>query len=182
MLVKQTGLLVGILCLLFSITQAQQTNVVVNDQPLSTAVLQSFEQYYRVKIQAGRYWYDPYCGLWGLEGGAAEGLILAGLQLGGNLRADASKGRTGIFINGRQINELERGRWQQILGQTIPGRYQLDSYGNLNYEQGGFIVNVVQLLQRNQSTFYRSSITGIGTGGDGNGFYVIGKDFSYSKF
>ena len=168
--------------LFLSLSACAQSDVFVNGKELSSKTVQNLSAYYKVQIQKGSYWYDPTCGLWGFEGGEAVGLILAGLDFGGTLSAKASNGKTGIFINGRQINASERWKWQQLLGQTIPGRYRLDAWGNLSYERGGFIVNVVQLSQQNSSSFYRSSVTDIGTGGDGSGFYVIGKDFSYSRF
>lgn len=181
---KTWGILITLFALLLGGVNTQaQSKVFVNGAELSTEIVQQLEAYYRVKIQQGKYWYDPVCGLWGMDGGAAEGLLLAGLDFGAPLQANASKGKTGIYINGRQINSLERNRWKQLLGQTIPGRYMLDAWGNLSYENGAYIVNVVQVAQASQqSTFYRSSITDIGMGGDSSGFYIMGKDWSYSSF
>src|SRR5258708_2851072 len=50
----------------------------------------------------GAYWYDAR---WGACGRDAEGRMATflppGLDLGGPMRTDASKGATGVFINGR---------------------------------------------------------------------------------
>ena len=67
----------------------------------------ALERTYGVPVAAGRYWYDAFSGVWGMEGGPAQGQIHPGLQLGGPLRADASGGDTGVFVNGRQLHRLE---------------------------------------------------------------------------
>ena len=169
----------------FAMKSSAQSGVFVNHQELSPSIVQALELYNYVKIQKGSYWYDPACGLWGLEGKEAAGFILPGLNFGGHLRPNASKGNTGIFINGRQINATEQQRWQLLLGQTTPGRYLLDALGNLYYENGIYLTNIVQLAQQHRqksSSFYRSTTTDVGIGSDGNSFYIMGEDFSYSNF
>src|SRR5690606_31415590 len=69
---------------------AQGTGIVVNGRPLTGEMIRSLEAFYRVRMAPGTYWYDPYSGAWGLEGGPVAGLILPGLELGGSLREDAS--------------------------------------------------------------------------------------------
>jgi hypothetical protein len=192
--------LIKIACLLTlgwgSSAQAQQT-VIVNGQQLPSATVQQLENFYQIKIQSGRYWYDPSCGLWGLEGGPAQGGMMPGLRLGGPLRADASSGQTGIFINGRQINQRERAQWEQLTGPITPGRYWLDAYGNVGMEGGPALVNLLALAQQtpsrpnpsasqqntgNSNTFYRNFYTDTGSGSSSDGFYIIGEDWSYSDF
>lgn len=184
----------------------QPTGVVVNGQEVPKSYLNLLEQYYQTKVQKGRYWYDPYCGLWGLEGGSAQGVMLPNLQLGGELKENASKGTTGIYINGRQINATERLQWEQLVGGKItPTRYLMDAYGNVMTETGIYQLNVVQVAnQRAQAynngsnynnnnrnrpyndgkgnTFYRNWYTDTGSGGSKDGFYIIGKDWSVSSF
>ena len=188
--VFQFPLAVFILLLCFTSQTTAQTGVYVNGTEMPTAYKQTMEQYYQMKIQQGRYWYDATCGLWGLEGGPALGIILANLPLGGRLNSNASNGRTGIFINGRQINYTEQSQWQQLVGQITPGRYWLDAYGNVGYEGGYALANLIQLAQQaqaysgrsNGSSFYRNFYTGNGSGSSSEGFYIMGKDWSYSSF
>jgi hypothetical protein len=87
-------------------------------------------------IPAGEYWYDRTSGLWGKRGGPTLGQILPDLDLGGPLRADASGGDTGVFINGRQIHPVELGYLRQLYGTVNRGRYWLDTGGTGGYEGG----------------------------------------------
>jgi hypothetical protein len=88
---------------------------------LEDSTLQALERGYGVPIKPGRYWYDGVSGVWGLEGGPAEGQIHPGLRLGGPLKRDASKGRTGVIVNGRELHELDGGA--APLRDGDPGRY-----------------------------------------------------------
>lgn len=169
--------------------QQGNTGVYINGVELQTQVVHALEQYYKVKVKKGRYWYDAKCGLWGLEGREAQGVVLANLDFGASMNAKASSGNTGIYINGRQINNSERTQWQAILGQTYPGKYMLDAYGNLYTEAGAYLVNVLQLIRNkapyndgNGNYFYRNYYTDITTGGNGDGFYIMGDGWSYSSF
>ena len=165
--------------------QATSRRVLVNGVSLSLAQIQKLERQYRIQIQDGAYWYDKRSGLWGLQGGPAVGVIPANLGLGGALKADASAGNTGIFINGRQIHMYEALYLQQLLGYVQPGRYWLDAKGNAGKEGGPVLVNLLQLARKSNSggkaAFYRNEYTGIGAGAtaDGHG-YVMGKDFMVS--
>jgi hypothetical protein len=177
------------------------TGVFVNGVEVQADYLQLLEQYYQTKVQRGRYWYDPYCGLWGMEGGPALGVMLPNLQFGGPMKSDASNGKTGIFINGRQINATERVQWEQLVGRITPDRYLLDAYGNVMTESGVYQLNLLQVAAASQqapaagyndqgayhdgsgNTFYRNWYTDTGSGSSSDGFfYVIGEDFSYSSY
>jgi hypothetical protein len=158
-------------------------NVVINGEKLSDATVGRLQQQLQVRIFDGAYWYDPACGAWGIERGPTLGFILAGLKIGGPLRADASAGTSWVYINGRQLP------WQDVtalqrLGPVLPGKYWLDAAGNVGYEGSPIpIVNLVQLsaaaARRGGGSYHsRSDITGIGSGGDGRTSYVMGKDFS----
>ncbi|HRD96958.1 MAG TPA: hypothetical protein PLA97_11240 [Rubrivivax sp.] len=107
--------------------------VVINTQPLSPATRSRLEATYRTRLLAGRYWYDPRTGWWGVEGGPTIGLVHAGLALGGPLRADASHGSSGVFINGRQLHGMEV-TYLRTLGPVWPGRYWADALGNVGLE------------------------------------------------
>jgi hypothetical protein len=116
------------------------SGVVVNGTPVSEQEMTNLRRQMGVPatspIPAGEYWYDRTSGLWGKRGGPTLGQILPGLDLGGPLRADASSGDTGVFINGRQIHRDEWAFLQQLYGTVIPGRYWLDASGTGGYEGG----------------------------------------------
>jgi hypothetical protein len=63
------------------------------------------------------------------------------LDLGGPLKAKASNGTTGVFINGRELHVVDVLRLQQIT-RVIPGRYWCDAYGNIGFEGGPVLVNL----------------------------------------
>ena len=156
-------LLVGAVVGLAAPTQASAQSVhgarhvIINGTPLDAQTLYALERAYGTPVLAGRYWYDRLCGAWGYEGGPARGFIHPGLNLGGPLRADASGGRTGVFFNGRELHALDVIGLRQIIP-VRPGRYWLDAWGNVGYEGGPAVVNLVQLLQS----------AGGGAGGDGS--------------
>jgi hypothetical protein len=110
--------------------------VFVNQTRLDEKEIQTLEALYNVRLQSGYFWYDAVSGLWGLDGGPTMGQILPGLKLGGPLRADASKSNTGVFINGREIHELEFLYLQRVFGTVNPGRYWLNAQGIGGYEGG----------------------------------------------
>ena len=157
--------------------------VVINGTRLSRKQIDSLEQAYRVKIQGGTYWYDKTCGAWGLQGGPTAGFILPNLDLGGPLRADASNGTTGVFVNGRQLHTYDVLALQQLLGPIAPGRYWLDAQGNVGIEDGPMLFNIVRIANTapkrgGAGSTYRSNITGIGGGSSGGTSYVMGKDWA----
>jgi hypothetical protein len=108
-------------------------SVIINGIRLGDQDLESLERAYRVRIRDGYYWYDRMNGSWGKQGGPTEGFILAGLNLGGPLRADASNGDTGVFINGRQLHRVDVARLQQIWP-VYRSRCWMDAYGNIGLE------------------------------------------------
>jgi hypothetical protein len=83
------------------------TDVVVNGTLLDNRTKNALDSYYQTRIPSARYWYDSFSGVWGLERGPAQRQILAGPRLGGPLRANASNGTTGVFVNARQLHYLE---------------------------------------------------------------------------
>lgn len=109
--------------------------VLVNGIALSDAEVAFLSRIYG-DIATGRYWYDPVSGLYGLEGGPATGRIQANLRLGGPLRADASGGGSGVFVNGRELSPAERARMKARSGFVPAGRYWLDPRGRGGIEGG----------------------------------------------
>jgi len=181
--------------------QAGQT-VVVNGITLSAAQIGSLRQNHGLQMAPGRYWYDKISGLWGYEGQPTAGSGLPNLPFKGRLAPNASNGNTGIYLNGRQLPQQDLVYLQAILGYLQPGKYWLDSEGNMGYEGGPALVNLLQLSQKaqqntagyrqqgsakggnygsngsNQNTMHRNWYTGTGSGSDGNTSYVIGDGWS----
>lgn len=154
--------------------EAQTRSVLVNSVRLSDATVKGLEQKYRVVIQDGDYWYDRVSGAWGLRGGPTVGFTLAGLNLGGSLRSDASAGNTGVFINGRQLHQNDVVALMQ-LGPVYQGRYWVDANGYFGFEGGPALGNLwlaAQAARRQgaQTTYTRS---GSMFGSDGNGCLVF---------
>lgn len=108
-------------------------SVTINGQRLSDQDVETFERTFRIQVRDGDYWYDRMNGSWGLTRGPVAGFILAGLDLGGPLREDASNGDTGVFINGRQLHRVDVARLAQI-GPVYPGRCWMDALGNIGIE------------------------------------------------
>ena len=98
-----------------------------------------------VRIASGRYWYDRRSGAWGFQGGPTRGIITAGLRMGGRLKANASRGRSGVYINGRQLTYTEA-RTLRRLVRTLPrGSYWVDRWGNAGRVGGPALVNLRRL-------------------------------------
>ena len=111
------------------------SSVVVNGSVLSADVIRQLQQLYPVPIPPGRYWYDPISGGYGREGEPIAGQMLPGLALGGTLAPEASRGTSGVFINGRQLTTGEKS-YIELLCQTpvIVGRYWVMATGLGGYE------------------------------------------------
>ena len=121
--------------LLLAAASAFAADVVVNGVPLEESTRKSLEHKYGVPIKPGRYWYDNVSGVWGPEGGPGAGQIHAGLRLGGPLRRDASKGHTGVIVNGLELHALDVAALQRCLV-VVPGSYWVLANG-LGGVEGG---------------------------------------------
>jgi hypothetical protein len=120
------------------------TRVVINGRALTPQQVREVEQTYGARPGPGNYWYDPVSGLYGAAGRPAYGFMLPGHDFG-PLAAGASAGRSGVFINGRQLPAEEVAVWGKLLAAPItPGRYWLDGHGNAGVE--GVAVPRVNLL------------------------------------
>src|SRR5687767_9143851 len=84
-----------------------KTGIIVNGAVLPPETVQQLQQVYPVNVPPGRYWYDAVSGVWGREGEPVAGQMMPGLRLGGTLAADASRGTSDVFINGRQLTAGE---------------------------------------------------------------------------
>jgi hypothetical protein len=150
-----------------------KSQVIINDFQLSDEDVEALEQRYGVRIQDGAYWYDRATGAWGTQGGPTLGWIEAGLGIGGPLKADASRGNTGVFINGRELHMYDVVALQR-LGPVYPGRYWVDARGNFGFEGGPALGNLMVAARMSGAAggggpWTVSSSAGT-AGGDGNGF------------
>jgi hypothetical protein len=131
--------------------------IVVNGQTLSAETVRQLQQIYPVAIPSGRYWYDPISGAWGREGEPIAGQMMAGLSLGGPLIANASRGTSGVFINGRQITAGEKAYIERLCQTPVaPARYWIMSSGIGGFEGGPAFFNLAQCPGAQQSSGPRS--------------------------
>lgn len=105
--------------------QTDRTQTVINGTALTAQQKAEFVQNYGTPPLAGRFWYDARSGLWGVDGREAFGVLRPGHNYG-QLSPTASRGTTGVFINGRQINLAEALYIRNLLGSVLPGRWWLD--------------------------------------------------------
>ena len=132
------------------------TGVFVNGAELSLDTVRALQQVYPVPIAQG-YWYDRVSGAYGVEGQPIGGLMIAGLALGGALRADASRGTSGVFLNGRQITLGEKAYLEQLcLTPVLPGRYWV-------------LFNGVGGIEGAPASFYLGQCPGLARQGGGSG-------------
>lgn len=116
---------------------AQDGAVVVNGRAIAPEMRRALERAYQVPIAPGRYWYDAVSGAWGIEGGPIAGQMMPGLKLGGPLRADASRGTSGVFVNGRQLTTVEVAGLAQACRTPVQrGRYWVNAQGVGGVEDG----------------------------------------------
>jgi len=176
------GSVVVTLLVMAGTTQAQERRVVVNRVRIPEQELRAFEQRWRTQVRDGYYWYDRVSGAWGLEGGPAAGWIMSGLTLGGTLRADASGGNTGVFVNGRELHMMDVQALMQIV-QVQRGRWWLDAQGNFGPEGGAVWGNLVAISRQRSGGKTWSSYSSDGhsfIGGDGNCTYFNSHDVGTS--
>jgi hypothetical protein len=133
--------------------------VIVNGQRLIAQEVHALEQSYRVRVRAGRYWYDRLTGAWGFWGGPTAGVMRAGHNLGGPLAETASNGNTGVFINGRQLHQRDVWLLMQIMP-VRPGRYWMNASGTFGYEGRLPLGNIWQFANaaRSRGTVRREGI------------------------
>jgi hypothetical protein len=171
--------------------QQAASGVVINRRELSYGEVAQLMRIIGQQIVQGRYWYDPYCGAWGVEGGPTAGFTVAGIDMGAALPANASAGSTGVFVNGRELHPLDVAALQSIFGVVYQGRYWLDAQGNVGVEGGAFLFNLVAASGRSgsglqgagESWSHYNGYTGAGVGGDSSGFsYFIDGDSSWTNW
>jgi hypothetical protein len=122
------------------------TGVRVNRLELSQDIVQALAQY-GIRVAPGDYWYDMFSGLFGMMGGPGLGFTMPGLQLGGELPADASGRGTNVFVNGRELHAQDIAALS-ALGPIMPGRYFLRYDGWYGVEGGMPMGNLIMLAQQ----------------------------------
>ncbi|MEN0066479.1 MAG: hypothetical protein AAGA48_30360 [Myxococcota bacterium] len=138
-------------------TPEPATGISINGRALSQSQVAALTRHYGAAPQPGSWWYDPRSGFFGRMGEPVFGTIQPGHDFG-MLKANASKGRSGVFLNGRQLPAAELGVYAMLLGPVQPGRYWLDEQGNVGFE--GQSVPVANLLLAAQAA-------GMASGGNG---------------
>ena len=83
------------------------TGVRINDVELSQGQVDQLALAYQSPVRPGDYWYDRKTGAWGIKCGPGLAIGVANLDMGGKLKADASCGNTGVFVNGRELHQLD---------------------------------------------------------------------------
>jgi len=138
------------------------SGIVINGKELSVDQVAEFKQQYGVEPVKGKYWYDSRSGFYGFVGGPTAGVMNAGHSYG-LVSASASNGTSGVFINGRQLQNSEALGLAALFGAAPPGRYWMDSSGNIGVEGTDYpIANLYIAL----ATTYSSGGGGGGSGGD----------------
>lgn len=150
---------------------ARNSGVAINGQVLDLQELAALQSMVG-PVGPGHYWYDPVSGLYGYAGGPTVGQTIAGLNVGGRLRADASGGGTGVYINGREIHPQEYQFLVSIYGSVNPGRYWLNAAGIGGLEGGPASFNLHQAIARAQARSGSGSVYMPNTGGRSGGTYV----------
>ncbi len=145
----------------------------INGVVIEEATVKKFEQEHRQLIPRGDFWYDKMSGAWGVDGGPTVGFTTAGMDLGGPLKEDASRGDTGVFINGRHLP------WPDVQGlqsMNVPvehGRWIVDAQGNFAAEGETTARGNLFQFSRGKGGAYQRSTAGGYIGGDGQTSYFF---------
>ena len=96
--------------------------------------------------------------------------------MGGKLKRNASRGNTGVFVNGRELHRLEVAYLTRTYGQIVKGRYWVNAAGLGGFEGRPAFFN----LRANNRSQKRSltggySVTGGVLGGGGMVGYTDSK-------
>lgn len=153
--------------------EADSTGIIINGRPISPQQVRELQAQYGQVAPPGRYWYDTRSGMWGVEGDALMGFIRPGHDFG-PLAANASRGNTGVFINGREINMAEAGFYQRLAGRVYQGHWWIDGRGNVGLEGNPSPMgNIYAAMQQAQQSaqhggFWKKSVDGLVGASDGN--------------
>ncbi|KAI4372112.1 hypothetical protein MLD38_010390 [Melastoma candidum] len=85
----------------------ETTNVTINGHPITKRNLKKAEML-AGKVLPGNYWYDYYCGFWGVMGEHCLGIIPPFIEeFNYPMRPNCAAGNTDVFVNGRELRELD---------------------------------------------------------------------------
>ena len=155
---------------------SQTRHIVVNGIPLSDSEIKIIEDLSGRPLPAGtkvEWWYDPKTGIVGFPGKPMHGRLWPELEVGGPLRADASNGDSGVFLNGRELTSREAEDISRLLGTAMSNRYSLDADLNLGIEGGARIGNLAELLEKAKQKGYFERTEGGYIGSDGKSSYFF---------
>jgi hypothetical protein len=124
--------------------------VVVNGVVLEPTRIAALQREHGLRFASGEFWYDRVSGAWGVVGGPTAGVVAPGIAMGGPLRRDASRGNTGVIVNGREIR-MEEVRALQQLVPVYPGRYWIDAQGTFGVEGGPAVGNLAAIARSRQA-------------------------------
>jgi len=148
----------------------------INGVIVPTAEVDRLAKKYGQRIPVGDWWYDGKTGAWGKQGGPTLGFTLSGLSVGGKLKANASGGHTGVFVNGRELHAIDVNSLMRAGIPVAAGRWWVDS--NFNFGKDGSsapVGNLLQIMQQATGKGYGGSYsgkTGVQTGSDGEGGFM----------
>ncbi|MFO1496911.1 MAG: hypothetical protein U1G07_00690 [Verrucomicrobiota bacterium] len=151
----------------------QKAVLKINGTVIDDSTLQKFETEYRLKMPRGDFWYDKVSGGWGITGGPTLGFTAPGINLGGPLRTDASRGNTGVFINQRELPLQDVVGLQQLNVPVQRGRWWVDSRGNFGVEGSPVTLGNIFQFSANRGGAYQRATAGGYIGGDGQTSYFF---------
>ncbi|GMJ00944.1 hypothetical protein like AT3G61670 [Hibiscus trionum] len=86
-----------------------ESNVSVNGHPLPERVVKKAEKM-AGPVRPGNYWYDFRSGFWGVMGGPCLGIIHPFIEeFNYPMPENCAGGRTGVFVNGRELHQKDLG-------------------------------------------------------------------------
>ena len=151
--------------------ESSSLKVYINGNKLTQSQIDELIEVYAVPPQEGEYWYDSVSGSYGVWHGQSLGLLLPGHDFG-QLPEDASNGNTGVFINGREINDDDYMFLWAVFGvEPIQGRWWLNYDGNIGVKRDPTpLVNLY--LAISQAGGGSSSSSGSNSGGSGDNYWA----------
>jgi hypothetical protein len=183
-LAKTVGLFLALVVLITPIRASESnttpgTKILINGRELTKEQVIALAQAYHYFPPPGRYWYDTRSGAWGVEGHETAGFILTGHDFG-PMAATASKGNTGVFINGREMNMIEAVRIYQTFGAVYRGQWWLDGRTGYYGVEGNPmpVGNIVMALRSQRSgrggDNFWCSVTACGNDNGKSGYVDVG--------